>query len=64
MIRMADNQQSQDPLLSPAVLGFLVIFGIFNRVTFPAFTAIPCLLLVPHMLRRSVLFTNLQEIMR
>lgn len=45
---MADIDQHHTPLLAPAVLGFLVVFGFFNRITFPAFLLIPGLRLIPY----------------
>ena len=44
--------QQQDSLLSSAILGLLLTFGVFNRITFPAFVLIPCLYLIPHFLRK------------
>ena len=38
--------------LSSAILGFLVVFGIFNRITFPAFLMIPSVHLLPHFYRK------------
>lgn len=35
-------------ILSSVVLGMVVVFGIFNRITFPAFLLIPGLWLVPY----------------
>lgn len=45
---VADNYQHQTPLLAPSVLGFLVVFGFFNRITFPAFLLVPGLRLIPY----------------
>lgn len=44
-------QEGSSPLAS-ALLGFFVIFGIFNRITFPAFLLIPGLRLIPHFGRK------------
>ncbi|KAK3169431.1 hypothetical protein OEA41_008814 [Lepraria neglecta] len=44
----------QDSLLSSAILGLLLTFGVFNRITFPAFVLIPCLYLIPHFLRKPL----------
>lgn len=33
-------------------LGFLMVFGVFNRITFPAFLLIPGIQLLPHLLNR------------
>lgn len=45
---IADTGKHHTPLLAPSVLGFLVIFGFFNRITFPAFLLIPGLRLIPY----------------
>jgi len=37
--------------LSPAALGLTIVFGVFNRITFPAFLILPAYRLVPHFLR-------------
>ena len=37
---------------SGLALGFLVILGVFNRITFPAFLLIPGMQLLPHLLNR------------
>ncbi|KAJ4391315.1 alpha 1,2 mannosyltransferase [Gnomoniopsis smithogilvyi] len=36
------------PLLAPTFLGIMVVFGFFNRITFPAFLLIPGLRLIPY----------------
>ncbi|KAI9837530.1 MAG: hypothetical protein M1819_007181 [Sarea resinae] len=46
--------EKRDSLLSSAVLSFLVVFGIFNRITFPAFIIIPGLRLIPHFYRKPL----------
>ena len=48
----AENEQQRSSLLSSAILGCLITFGIFNRVTFPAYLLIPSLFLLPHFFRR------------
>lgn len=44
----ADKTQHHTPLLAPAFLGTMVVFGFFNRITFPAFLLIPGLRLIPY----------------
>ncbi|KAM0486008.1 hypothetical protein ACHAPX_000707 [Trichoderma viride] len=39
-------------ILSSIVLGVVVVFGFFNRVTFPAFLILPGLWLLPHFLHK------------
>lgn len=36
--------------LAPTILGGVVVFGVFNRITFPAFLLIPALRLIPYFL--------------
>ncbi|KAF3770372.1 family 22 glycosyltransferase [Cryphonectria parasitica EP155] len=47
----------QTPLLAPAVLGSMVVFGFFNRITFPAFLLIPGLRLIPYYWKSPLAFT-------
>ena len=47
--------QQQSSLLSSTVLGIVAVFGVFNRITFPAFLLIPGLRLIPHFLNKSVI---------
>lgn len=42
------------PLVAPAVLGSMVMFGFFNRITFPAFLLIPGLRLIPYFWKQWV----------
>lgn len=44
------------PLLAPAVLGSMAVFGFFNRITFPAFLLIPGLRLIPYFWKRPLAF--------
>lgn len=46
------RSQQRSSLLSNALLGSLVTFGIFNRITFPTFVLLPGLYLIPHFLRK------------
>lgn len=41
-----DRRSSQ--LMYSAIIGFLAVFGTFNRITFPAFIIIPLLRMLPH----------------
>lgn len=43
-----DRIQQHTPLLAPTFLGIMVVFGFFNRITFPAFLLIPGLRLIPY----------------
>jgi GPI mannosyltransferase 4 len=44
--------QKRSAVASGAVLGFLLVFGTYNRITFPAFVVIPGIKLLPHFLNR------------
>ncbi|KAL8782861.1 MAG: hypothetical protein Q9213_005038 [Squamulea squamosa] len=52
MIQRILDHKHRSSLLSSALLGLLVAFGIFNRITIPAFLLPPGLYLVPHFLRK------------
>lgn len=41
-------------IASGLALGFLLVFGVFNRITFPAFLLIPGIQVLPHLLNRYV----------
>ncbi|KAL4807837.1 Alg9-like mannosyltransferase family-domain-containing protein [Aspergillus unguis] len=51
--RIIDNKR-RSSLFSCAVLSFICVAGVFNRVTFPAFLAIPGLQLLPHFWRKPL----------
>ncbi|KAJ6446352.1 GPI mannosyltransferase 4 [Purpureocillium lavendulum] len=51
--RIADDQQ-QSSLMASTVLGIVAVFGVFNRITFPAFLLIPGLRLIPHFLKKPL----------
>ena len=51
------KMQQRSSIGSCIVLSFLIVFGIFNRVTFPAFIVIPGMRLLPHFLNRYVRHT-------
>ncbi|KAL2865697.1 glycosylphosphatidylinositol-alpha 1,2 mannosyltransferase smp3 [Aspergillus lucknowensis] len=51
--RIIDNKR-RSSLFSCAVLSFICVAGVFNRITFPAYLAIPGLLLLPHFWRKPV----------
>ncbi|KAL8679221.1 MAG: hypothetical protein Q9186_004463 [Xanthomendoza sp. 1 TL-2023] len=53
--RLLDNTH-RSSLLSSALLGSLVAFGIFNRITVPAFLLPPALFLLPHFRRNPFSF--------
>ncbi|KAL8694083.1 MAG: hypothetical protein Q9218_001198 [Villophora microphyllina] len=49
--RILDNKH-RSSLLSSALLGSIVAFGVFNRITIPAYLLPPAIYLVPHFLQR------------
>ncbi|KAL4883261.1 Alg9-like mannosyltransferase family-domain-containing protein [Aspergillus karnatakaensis] len=51
--RIIDNKR-RSSLFSSAVLSFICIAGVFNRITFPTFLAIPGLQLLPHFWRKPL----------
>ncbi|KAK2774962.1 alpha 1,2 mannosyltransferase [Onygenales sp. PD_12] len=53
MQRIYENKH-RSGILESIVLSFLIVTGVFNRITFPAFILIPGLQLVPHFLRRPL----------
>jgi phosphatidylinositol glycan class Z len=50
----ANAVQKRSGVLASSLLGFLVVAGVFNRITFPAFLVVPSLSLLPHFQRKSV----------
>jgi GPI mannosyltransferase 4 len=46
------NCKKRSAVLESGGLGCLIVFGIFNRITFPAFLVIPGLQLIPHFIRK------------
>ncbi|KAH6661410.1 GPI mannosyltransferase 4 [Truncatella angustata] len=53
------SSQQTSSLLAPTVLGVVAVFGIFNRITFPAFLLIPGFRLIPHFWNKPVSFVVL-----
>ncbi|KAI9746456.1 MAG: alpha 1,2 mannosyltransferase [Claussenomyces sp. TS43310] len=51
--RIVEDKNRSSPFAS-GILGGLVVFGVFNRITFPAFLFIPGLRLVPHFWRKPI----------
>jgi phosphatidylinositol glycan class Z len=44
--------QKRSGILASSILGFMVVVGIFNRITFPAFLLLPATALLPHFQRK------------
>ncbi|KAI9888955.1 MAG: alpha 1,2 mannosyltransferase [Vezdaea aestivalis] len=54
MIRWITADQDRSSALTSAILGMLGVFGVFNRITFPAFVILPGLNLIPHFIRNPL----------
>ncbi|RVX69804.1 hypothetical protein B0A52_06449 [Exophiala mesophila] len=52
LIERIVSEDKRSAITASVVLGFLIVFGTFNRVTFPAFIVIPGIQLLPHFLNR------------
>lgn len=48
------DSQQRDSLMASTVLGMLAVFGVFNRITFPAFLLIPGIRLIPYFWNRPL----------
>ncbi|KAH7321636.1 GPI mannosyltransferase 4 [Rhexocercosporidium sp. MPI-PUGE-AT-0058] len=51
--RIVENKQRSSAFAS-AILAVVAVFGIFNRITFPAFLIIPGLRLIPHFIKKPL----------
>ncbi|RYP89338.1 hypothetical protein DL769_000093 [Monosporascus sp. CRB-8-3] len=51
--RILETRQSASVMAS-TMLGIVAIFGVFNRITFPAFLLIPGLRLIPHFINKPL----------
>ena len=56
--RLLTSRQHKSSLLACTVLGFVAVFGLFNRITFPGFLLVPAIRLVPHFWARCVCPTS------
>ncbi|KAE8351682.1 GPI mannosyltransferase 4 [Aspergillus coremiiformis] len=54
LIRRIVENKYHSSVFSCAVLAFIAIAGLFNRITFPAFLALPGLQLLPHFWRKPI----------
>ncbi|CAI7599468.1 unnamed protein product [Penicillium bialowiezense] len=52
LIRRIVENKRRSSFFSHAVLAFIAVAGVFNRITFPAFLLVPGLQLLPHFLRK------------
>ncbi|KAI9847785.1 MAG: alpha 1,2 mannosyltransferase [Sclerophora amabilis] len=51
--RIVDDKQ-HSPVFSSSVLACFTVFGIFNRITFPAFIVLPALRIIPVLVRKPL----------
>ncbi|KAI1002489.1 GPI mannosyltransferase 4 [Podosphaera aphanis] len=52
LIQKILENKKRSSSITAAILGLIVVFGTFNRITFPAFLFIPGLQLIPHFIKR------------
>ncbi|ERF70072.1 hypothetical protein EPUS_00259 [Endocarpon pusillum Z07020] len=56
LIERIVREKNSSSMLTCSILSLIIVFGIFNRITFPAFILIPGLQLLPHFLARPFSF--------
>lgn len=54
LIQRIAEAKKHSSVIPCGILAFVVVFGIFNRITFPAFLFIPGLRLLPHFIRKPL----------
>ncbi|KAF3049643.1 alpha 1,2 mannosyltransferase [Didymella keratinophila] len=61
LIQRVVGDKKRSGILASSMLGSMVVVGVFNRITFPAFLLLPSLLLLPHFKRKplSLVFLTL-----
>ncbi|KAJ4337624.1 alpha 1,2 mannosyltransferase [Didymella glomerata] len=61
LIQRIVGDKKRSGILASSILGSMVVVGVFNRITFPAFLLLPSLLLLPHFKRKplSLVFLTL-----
>ncbi|ORY16092.1 Alg9-like mannosyltransferase family-domain-containing protein [Clohesyomyces aquaticus] len=52
LIQRIVGDKKRSGVLASSILGFLVVVGVFNRITFPAFLLVPSSSLLPHFQRK------------
>ncbi|OAL50990.1 GPI mannosyltransferase 4 [Pyrenochaeta sp. DS3sAY3a] len=52
LIQRIVDDKKRSGILASSILGFMVVVGVFNRITFPAFLVLPALSLLPHFQRK------------
>ncbi|KAF2630225.1 glycosyltransferase family 22 protein [Macroventuria anomochaeta] len=59
LIQRIVGDKKRSGILASSLLGCMVVVGVFNRITFPAFLLLPSLLLLPHFKRKPLSFVFL-----
>ncbi|KAF2999390.1 alpha 1,2 mannosyltransferase [Curvularia kusanoi] len=54
LIQRIVGDKKRSGILASSMLGCMLVVGIFNRITFPAFLLLPSLLLLPHFKRKPL----------
>ncbi|KAK8169867.1 glycosyltransferase family 22 protein [Phyllosticta citrichinensis] len=54
LIQRIEHDKRHSSLPASAVLGFLAVVGVFNRITFPAYLVVPALQLLSHFQRKPL----------
>ncbi|KAJ4302938.1 alpha 1,2 mannosyltransferase [Kalmusia sp. IMI 367209] len=52
LIQRIVEDKKRSGVLASSLLGFFIVAGTFNRITFPAFLVVPCFSLLPHFWRK------------
>ncbi|RAR14353.1 glycosyltransferase family 22 protein [Stemphylium lycopersici] len=52
LIQRITGDKKRSSISASSILGFMVVVGIFNRITFPAFLLLPATTLLPHFQRK------------
>ena len=58
LIQRIQEDKKSSQLVSSSLLGFLAVFGTFNRITFPAFLVIPLLRMLPDCRAQYVFYSS------
>ncbi|KAF1850941.1 glycosyltransferase family 22 protein [Cucurbitaria berberidis CBS 394.84] len=59
LIQRIVEDKKRSGILASSILGFMVVVGVFNRITFPAFLLLPAFSLLPHFWRKPFSFVFL-----
>ncbi|CAI6333290.1 unnamed protein product [Periconia digitata] len=59
LIQRIVEDKKRTGILASSLLGFLVVAGTFNRITFPAYLLVPSCTLLPHFWRKPLSFLSL-----